>query len=789
MEKRSVFLSEWKSILRNKKVLIPILAVIFVPILYAGMFLWAFWDPYEKLADLPVAIVNEDDGSTYEGRQLELGNDLVENLKENEQFQFEFVSKEEGYEGLSDETYYMVIEIPENFSQNATTLLEDEPQKLHLTYVPNEGYNFLSAQIGETAVKEIKSAVSKEVTATYAESIFEKVTEMADGFKQASDGAGELDEGAQKLKDGSSSLQENLETFALKSVEFEEGMSQAQSGSVELNDGAKELADGVGQLSDASHQLYNASKEVRNGAQELQGGINQVDSGLKELTKKIPQLVDGTEQVNEGIKAFQAQVPPQLAAGIQESLNGATASMASGLDELESQLSAQMSAALAEGIYTQQTEQVTSMLTFLQESHVDPAVIQQLQQQLGGTTKEDLQAELKKELAGGLNQGFSQYKSAVTEELASSGSQLESEIQKAIDPSLNQLTSGLATIIESEEALQNGVTELADGSSQVSEGASELANGQIEYTKQFATFDEKLSEANAGGAQFVSGVNELNAGLNELTDGSSQLRDGASQLAEGSTELASGTGELTDGTSELYAKLGDAATEANSVNADDKTFDMMGEPVDVSKEEINRVPNYGTGFAPYFLSLGLFVGALLISIVYKLKEPSIEPRNGLTWFFGKFGVIGIVGVIQALVADAILLMGLGLEVTSVPLFMLLSIIISITFMTLVQLLVTTLGDPGRFIAIIILILQLTTSAGTFPLELIPSALQPISALLPMTYTVAGLKAVVSSGDLSVIWHNIWILLSYTAVFMILTATYLIIKHKQRHASEEVVACA
>ncbi|NQD66311.1 YhgE/Pip domain-containing protein, partial [Bacillus haikouensis] len=96
---------------------------------------------------------------------------------------------------------------------------------------------------------------------------------------------------------------------------------------------------------------------------------------------------------------------------------------------------------------------------------------------------------------------------------------------------------------------------------------------------------------------------------------------------------------------------------------------------------------------------------------------------------------------------------------------------SLTFLALIQMLVTILGDPGRFVAIIILILQLTTSAGTFPLELIPSALQPISALLPMTYSVAAFKAVISSGDFAFMWQNIFILLSYFVVFIAITSIY------------------
>src|SRR5699024_12766409 len=130
-----------------------------------------------------------------------------------------------------------------------------------------------------------------------------------------------------------------------------------------------------------------------------------------------------------------------------------------------------------------------------------------------------------------------------------------------------------------------------------------------------------------------------------------------------------------------------------------------------------------------FLSLGLFVGALLLSIVYPLRETSSIPSSGFEWFLRKFGVLAIVGVLQALIACAILMLGLGIEVQSVPKFLLFAIITSLTFITLIQFFVTVLDDPGRFIAIIILILQLPTRLATCPLDLIPNVLPPIKPLV------------------------------------------------------------
>lgn len=277
----------------------------------------------------------------------------------------------------------------------------------------------------------------------------------------------------------------------------------------------------------------------------------------------------------------------------------------------------------------------------------------------------------------------------------------------------------------------------------------------------------------------AAGSGKLASGMTKLEDGISTLSNGVTQLSNGSDQLVDGMKKLDDGSKQLADKLADGAKKANDVKANDEVYRMFSEPVKMKNERIHPVPNYGTGFTPYFLSLGLFVGALLLSIVFPLREPASIPRSGVQWFFSKFGVLAIVGVIQALLADTVLLAGLKLHVQSVPNFIIFSILTSITFIALIQFLVTTLGDPGRFVGIVILILQLTTSAGTFPLELIPKTLQPINHYLPMTYSVFGFKAAISSGDFAFMWKNAAILAVFIIVLSIGTVFYFTVQHKRK----------
>ncbi|QTC42036.1 YhgE/Pip domain-containing protein [Bacillus sp. V3] len=726
--KKSFTGSEFKAIFRNKKLLIPILAVLFIPVLYSGMFLWAFWDPYEQLSDLPVAVVNSDQGAEFDGDNLHIGDELVEKLKESEQFDFHFVDKEEGYKNLEKQDYYMLVEIPEDFSENGTTLLAEHPKKLALKYVPNESFNFLSAQIGDTAMKEIKSSLSKSVSETYAETMFDKIQEMGDGYETASEKAGEINNGALDLSKGAKTLKDNLTVLAEKNVEMTDGVAKTKAGAAELASGSKELSDGVGVMTDKTNQLYKGTQDVQSGVDALAGGIDKSRAGLEEVDAGLDSAVDNTAKLYAGSQTLAEKIG-ELQAGADRTQAGAKA-IGSGAAELEEQLAPFM-----------------------------------------GSLPEEKQAQLQAAI-NQIKQGASGLETGTGSLSAGAG-----ELQKGA----GTLAGGIGQLNEGQKKLQGGVDQLVAGSVQLDEGSNKLQAGQAEIVKNFGLLTEKMGEVHQGTVRLASGAGELNSGLNKVYDGSAQLTDGSKKLADGSVQLADGSTKLADGTTEYEQKLKDAAKEANSVDPNDETYDMMAGPVDVKNEKINHVPNYGTGFAPYFLSLGLFVGALLISIVYPLKEPADRPSSGMSWFMGKFAVLTTVGIIQSLIAAAILLFGLGLEVESVPLFLLSTIITSLTFLALIQMLVTILGDPGRFVAIIILILQLTTSAGTFPLELIPSALQPISALLPMTYSVSAFKAVISSGDFGFMWQNLFILLGYFLVFIVLTSIFFVGLFKKQYS--------
>lgn len=718
------FLGEWKSIFKNKELLIPIIAILFIPVLYSGMFLWAFMDPYDKLDELPVAIVNEDAGASFNDKELHVGDELVSNLLEDKQFNFIVVDKEEGYEKLNNQEYYMLIEIPEDFSENATTVLDDNPKKLELIYIPNEGYNFLSAQIGETAMEKLKSAVSEQIITTYSETIFENIETMADGFQTASENAVTLSEGLTEINDGTNKLKENLATLAEKQIEFKDGVNQVDEGVGQLSSGSEELSTGLGLLSEAQNQLQSGSEEVKAGLDQAADGSGQLSDGMNTAYTSVNQLIDATNQLKSGADSLTNNLAT-WSEKASEAAAGAT-QVSDGIAALQQSLSPYMAA-------------------------------------LPEEAKQQLEAAMAQLTAG-------------SKQVASGTSQLSGAASQ-IGQGSQTLSSNLGKLSGAQSTLQQGLGQLNDASVSLNAGLGKLQAGQEKVVTGMQQFGSKLSDAAQGSQTLNAGIQTLAGGVTQLADGSAQLSEGSNKLSEGATQLADGTTTAEEGSKEFEEALTEAAEESSEVHATDKTHDMMSQPLEITKEAVDAVPNYGTGFAPYFISLGLFVGALLLSIVFPLYDPAVEPKNAFSWFMSKFGVMAMIGAIQSIIAAVIVLEVLKIEVQSIPLFFLFSIVTSITFMSLIQFFVTAFGNPGRFIAILILIIQLTTSAGTFPLELIPSFLQKFTEFLPMTYSVRGFKAAISSGNTSVLWSNVGILGIFTALFVAGSICYFFIKYK------------
>lgn len=724
--------SEWKNIFKTPLLLASIVAVTMVPILYAGMLLWAFWDPYGSLPDLPVAIVNEDKGTTFEGKQLTLGDALTDKLVEEKTFNFVELSREEAIQDFNEEKYYMLIEIPEQFSAHATTLLDEEPSKLAIQYEVNQGYNFLSSQIGQSAIERIRTEVNKKVSATYAEQLFNSITKLADGYTEAADGATQITNGADKLANGTTELKGYLQQLSSGAVELSEGAWKVANGSDKAAKGSLALQEGVHKLTNGGEQLQAGAQSAAEGATNLQQGLVKYTNGVNELQQSYATLLENQSKLTANLVTASSSLSA-IANGATNTAQG-TVAIQQQVDLLAKQLQAVISS-----LPEQQAADLTASIQTLQAT--------------------------------------------ATKVVASTASLADNSTKLAT--SMEQIVANDQQLVSHYEEAQQGMDQLSAQSQTIQVASNKLVAGNATLSDKLRQLSNGLQQTDNGAKQLALGLHVLQDGSNSLNTGTATLASKSNELADGSITLVEGAEKLSDGTSKLANKLMDAGQQANEVQPTDNTYDMMANPVEIDKKVINEVPNYGTGFAPYFISLGLAVGALIFSNVYPFVEPAIRPTSARAWFSSKLSIFAVLGLLQALIVAFIVIFVVGVKVNHMPLFLLVAVLSSYTFLAIIQLLVSVLKDVGRFVGLLLLILQLTTSAGTFPIELIPQPLQIFYGKLPMTYTIEAFRSVISMEDQTMLWSDVAVLISVTMSCLVLTYLFFNMLFKRRYSKETV----
>lgn len=717
---------EWQSIWKDKKFTLSIIVMFFMPLLYAGMLLYAFWDPYHHLDQLPIAVVNEDVGAQLDGEPLQLGDDLTEELLANEELNFIEVPAETAEQGLLTEEYYLLVRVPQNFSQHATTLLEDEPQKLELEYLVNEGSNFLSAQIGGNAIEQVRAKVNEEVAKTYATGLYEAITKLGDGFAEAADAATKIEDGVVKVADGSSELKGYLYELAAGTVTLADGTTALQKGVATATTGAQELASGASTVTDGATSLQQGMQDAAAGADELAAGVASYTAGVGEIATGQQAALQGQQQLQDGIGAL-AQNSSALTDGAASLQQGAT-SVADGFTQLQQQLEA-----VAAGLPAEQAAQLTATLQALQQGTAG------LQQGATGLVEGTQQ----------LQQGASQLQTSGGELLAGH----------------TQVAEGLTMLTENAASIQQGAQGLAHGTATLADHMGELTAGTVQLAQ--------------GAATLTTGLQDIGAGASSLTAGTSELSSKSYELAEGSATLVDGAIELKDGSGKLATSLVDAGEEAK-INSTDEQIEMTVSPVELKETVYNEVANYGVGFAPYFISLGLFVGALLLTNVYPYVQPVVHPTSLVSWFMSKSSVVMIVALFQMLLTYT-LFQVLGVEVKSTGWLIATICITSFAFMALVQTMTVVLGDVGRFLALIFLVVQLAGSAGTFPLELLPAPLQAVHQFLPMSYSVHAFRAALSTNDTAVLTQSLTVLGTIGVVSVMISFAFFALLYKRRYS--------
>lgn len=609
-----IFKNDIKAVVRNPVVIFVLAAIICIPSLYALLNIQATWNPYSETSNIKVAVVNNDSGYTTNGTNYNVGNTLVDELKNNKNFSWQFVDEQTALDGVKNGKYYAALIIPGNFSKQLLSIETSTPQQAKIEYVVNDKLNPVAPRLTDTGADAVQTKINDEIVKTIDGIIFGKLSDVGDLAKENK---------AQFLK-------------------------------------------------------------LRSFVNDLNGKIGAIDSSISEANSDM-------NTVNQIWPKVSAELPE-----IQKYSNYARKSYDSIYNQIESD--PQKSLAQVQNIESQINTTVTGL------KYVD-AILTSLYNATGDQNLKPIITQIENDINEG-NQALAILK------------ELETDIKEGKNPS-GKLAE-LKTLIDQ---MDNGINTL-------------VANK--------ATINQKINNA----AATLSLVNSK------------------WPVAKSAIPIA--------------------ATKLNSINENDIdnliAFSDMDQgaaknyfesPVELNKESMYPVNNYGSALAPFYIPISIWIGCIIAVAMLSMRVKTGKIYNAASVYLGRMGLFLIIGILQALLV-ALGSLYLHVQISSALLFVLTTLYIGICAMIIVYSMTSAFGNAGKALAIIILVLQITATAGIFPLEILPPFFQAIHPFLPLTYAVGALREVVAGVIWSAYWQNILYMTIFPILAFILT---LLIKEK------------
>ncbi|MDV3129837.1 YhgE/Pip domain-containing protein [Mycobacterium sp. 21AC1] len=615
---------------------IALVTVILMPLLYGAMYLWAFWNPFNEVNKVPVALVNEDQGAVAQGQKVRAGDEVANALIDSGQLQLHKVSATEAADGVASGKYYFSITLPRDFSADIASPSGGSPEQAKIRFTFNDANNYLGTIIGQNASREVLNQINAKIGERTVGTVLTGLTDAGAGLVKAADGAQQLAAGTAAADDGAHQLSTGADALA--------------AGLVTARDGSAQLAAGTRQLSTA---------------------VNTAIDPLVTVLDRVGDL--GLDPDEVGLAA--------------QRLSGAVRSTSDRIAALN--------------IDQNQAAAIVDQAVGLLRASPDPTV-----------------------------RDTGEFLAGAQRLLAARG----------IDPTTDD---GLIRLRNSASELEN---ELGDPKSKLRTFITKALNGGLRSDV----------------VKLRDGVNQLNSGAQALNGGLVQLANGGHQLSNGAGELANGTEKLRDGSGQLATALKEGSTQVPSWTPQQRTevARTVAAPVALDIETHNEAATFGTGFAPFFLPLALFIGALIIWMLLKplQSRPVVNGLGALRVVLASYWPALLIAVSQVVVMYAVVHFGVGLHAKYALATVAFLVLVAAAFLALIQAFNALFGvSVGRVVTLAFLMLQLVSAGGIYPVETTAKPFQILHPLDPMTYAVNGLRQVIVGGVDSRLWVAILVL--------------------------------
>ncbi|MFF9404361.1 YhgE/Pip family protein [Streptomyces anandii] len=486
---------------------------------------------------------------------------------------------------------------------------------------------------------------------------------------------------------------------------------------------ADRLTGGIGKAEKGSKDLADGLSKAGKVSGKLSKGLTKLDGGAATLEDGSAQIADGTQALADRVNAADAKVGPFLK-GHQKAIGDTARLVADSAKTVRHNLDtlvktapgaakgAHVAAAALDDVYTRRCEHPTLPDTAC--------------------------ADLKKA------------RQAATDVAA-----IADDVNTLIaddDGDLKKLDGDLAT-------LQTQAQALADRAPHLSEDLADAV--------------KKVNKLNEGAGQVAAGARKLHTGLGTAVTGASGLDKGIGKLQSGAEVLNGGIYKLADGSGKLADGLHDGAKQIPDYGKKDRDrrTGVMADPVQLAARDLHHAPNYGTGFAPYFIPLSLWVGAMVAYMLIPPMNRRALAAGASAWRIALTGwlPVVVVGVLQTAALMAVLHWAIGLEMTRAGGTIAFLFLVAACFGAIVQWLNARFGPAGRILVLALLMLQLTSAGGTYPVQTSPAFFNALHPFLPMSYIVDALRRLITGGGLGPVWLACAVLTAFTAASLALTA--------------------
>ena len=702
-----IFRNDIKEVFRKTNTWIIIVGLIFLPSMYAWPNILSSWDPYGHTNNIKVAVTSEDEGATVDGKELNLGNSLVEGLKNNKNLDWQFVSnKQQAEDGVRIGDYYASIVVPKNFSQDMTSVSRTEPKRATIEYTVNEKINAISPKITNSGASAIANNISKNFVETANGVIFEKLHEVGIKFEENLPSIEKAKEEIFKLNDNFSTYESTLSELIGK-VEYGYNiLNNVQNTLPEID---RVATNSIMIADKAGITINNIQGFNERLLPIINNHLNVVEEVSKEaniIAKELQQKPDKTEE----IKARQKALDSRLQASTER------LQLVKNIFEYFNKLS-------NERLFNNQLERVTTLLN-------DIMTIKEVNNNIYNKMDhyDEIVDTVKEEFVN---------RSARINEVSSN---MNSKLNVEVAPLISQVLSKAEVNIDKVSGIIAG------------------AQGEL------PAVERKLSETEV-----------------KISNAYGKLLSLQAQMPSAKSKIQKLTDEIKKADSGI-----DKNQLFNLLKVDYKQqAEFFANPVKLQENKLYHIENYGSAMTPFYTVLSIWVGSLLMSSLLTTKvEDEDNKYKPYQKYFGRGLLFVIISLFQTLIITLGDMYVLGTQATSPYRFVIYALLISLLFSSIIYTIVCILGNVGKAVCIVLLVLQLGSSGGTFPIQMTSEFFQALYPKVPFTYSIGLLREAVGGVYIPAVERDIKILFIYLIVVLVGGAILVSLKARSAKLSRE-----